>query len=552
MDDLVSNAVVESPAPVADVSNVVPLVAPIASEPALPTATPEAEDVTPATIDEYNRQIQASEGDVPADKPDEAEEIEEIATSDDADDLEAEAVTDDAEFKLDTDIPFEEFEEQKRAYLETVEVTPELQAILDRQEAEIAAAREQTTVFEAAGNRETVQKVAVALGRLFETDLDPVSGTLTVNAAPLITELRTAYRDEFRPIMEEGLSQDSMKYQGASILEEILIDSFGADKAQKMIAFGQAAEPLPVTPPHLLLPAGLEDSHKEAYLRLSDAKRSYIQALVDDVTDLREEISDATEWRKEEIAADLREKQALLDDEYYAIKTIQQNLNGERARAATAMRQQSEQVARYRHQVHAEYNKELFELADTLVADLAPRLTYADGDSQVSQARNIMARVNNALAFNIGLDGSVEPDPMADFYAKQLASEGVKFDFSKGRELLQAHYKATEKLTALKLRNANAHQLELATRERNKIMFDIKVEQKTLLGQLSSRYVKSSASAIGKQVTNLQAKKQAVKAIVPGRPDRSTSRKDPMREIAEYNRQVQASNPEELYDSYQN
>ena len=137
---------------------------------------------------------------------------------------------------------------------------------------------------------------------------------------------------------------------------------------------------------------------------------------------------------------------------------------------------------------------------------------------------------------------------MATFYAQQLSEEGIKFDFNKGRDLLKQHYKATEKVTALKLRQASAQHIEIATRELNKIMFDIKAEQKQLLGQLSSKYVKSNGAALGKQVDAITAKKQAVKAIIPGRSATSKTVKPIKDEIAEYNRELAVATGEELYD----
>lgn len=516
-----------------------------------PAAVPAGGEAQEAELSyaEYNKLVEAQrQAEEPA-KPEVAAEVEPAEEpAEVSEGTEAAPETPASEFVLTPDVPLEEFTEKKAAYLATVEITPELQAILDYQDAQIAG----LTELEAVGGKDNLVKFGTALTRLFETEIDP-AGAIKVNAAPLITELRTTYKEEFRPIMEEGLSTDSTKYQGATLLEEIMIDSFGGEKATKMLAYAMADAPLPITPPNLLLPQGLDESVKEAYVRLPDVKREQIQTLVDEINELTEEAKDASPWRQSEIATDLAQKKAFLEYDYQALKDAQQVLNSERERVATNQRQEAERAAEFRTRVATEYNTELFSLAETLVADLAPRLSYADGDTQVSQARNIMSRINNALAFTVGGDGSIVADPMADYYAKQLAEEGVKFDFAKGRDLLQQHYKATEKLTNLKLRNANPLQIEKATRDRNKIMFDIKTEQKVLVGQLASKYVKSNAAAIGKQVGELQAKKQAVRAITNGKPETSVKRLDPKDEIARYNRELErqrATNGEQLFEMH--
>lgn len=517
--------------------------APPATEAANETpAAPVADDAAPAgdiSIEDYNKLVeQQLEGEKPepADEPAGEEATEAPAET-------AEAA--EPEVTIAKDAPLDEFNEQIDAYLETVEVTPEIQTIIDRLRTENAAVAE----LDAVGGKENLVKFGTALTRLFETEIEP-SGTIKVNAAPLITELRTAYKDEFRPIMEEGLSTDSTKYQGATLLEEIMIDSFGGEKATKMLAYAMADDPLPITPPNLLMPHGLDDSHKEAYLRLSEPKREQIQSLVDKIVELTEESKDATAWRQSEIAAELRESQGILDDEYQSIKDKQQVLNNERERTATTQRQQAEKAAEFRTRVATEYNSELFAMDDALVADLAPRLSYADADTQVAQARNITARIKNALAFGFDENGGVLADPLAERYAKQLVEEGVKFDFAKGRELLQRHYKATEKVTQLKLMNANPLFIERATRERNAIMFDIKTEQKVLVGQLASKYVKSNSAAIGKQVDEIRQKKQAVRSITSGKPETRVTRPAPKDEIAAFNAKVAkaAANGDELFE----
>lgn len=530
-----------------------PAEAAVVETPAAAPAGGEAE--TELSYAEYNKLVEAQlKGEEPA-KPEVAAEVEPAEEAAEAPEG-AEAAAETSETPvvvIRPDMTLEEVQEAEAALIEQFELTPEFQQLNDYKSAKIAELSAQLEPFAATGNVETIAEIAAGFARMWETEVDPVTGVATVNPVPALNAIRKAYSQEFRPLMEAGLSAASDKVPGATIFEEIMIDIFGGEKAETMLKYGRQGEPLPIIPANLLMPQGLDESHKEAFVRLSDVKREQIQRLVNEINDLQDAQEEASDWRKDEIAMEIRERKALLDDEFQAIKDKQQLLNNDRERQALAQRQEAARVAEFRTKVAEEYNTELFGLADALVADLAPRLSYADGDTQVSQARNIMARINNALAFSISEDGRVVEDPMASRYAKQLVDEGVKFDFAKGRDLLQKHYQATEVLTQLKLRNANPLQIEKATRDRNKIMFDIKTEQKVLVGQLASKYVKSNAAAIGKQVGELQAKKQAVRAITNGKPETSVKRLDPKDEIARYNRELErqrATNGEQLFEMH--
>lgn len=546
-EDTATPAAVETPAP--------------AAEPIAPVAGGDNGGGEPvsdsAAIAEFNKSVEAglNEADEPAvETPPAVEEGAEVDTpagEDEPAPAEEGATGDEPTpivFAAD-DAP-EIYAEKKKAVLDSVDLTeaPAVQALIDHQEAKIVAQGEVLGQLEAIANKDQLIKVGSAMNSLFETEI--VDGEVKVNAAPLVNLFKSDFKDEFRPIAEEFLGTDSAKYQGASLLEEILIDNFGAEKAQKMVGYGFHDQPLPVVAQKMTLPAAVDPKTADAYWKMPEVERFEIQSLTDEIIGLEADMKDGdlTDWRKEEVATTLRDRREKLAGKINIINDVQHGIDAQKATEERTVRQNQENAIRFRNTVTQEYNGEVFELADTFAKDLAPRLTYADADTQLSQARNVMSRVNNALAFVINDDGSTTEDPMAEFYAKQLSEEGLKYDFNKGRDLLKQHYKATEKVTALKLRQASPQHIEIAIREKNKIMFDIKTEQKQLLGQLASRYVKSNGAALGKQVDAITAKKQAVKAIVPGRAATSTTVKPIKDEIAEYNRELAATTGEELYD----
>jgi uncharacterized protein YoxC len=527
----------------------VPVPVPPVPAPQVDPPTPPAGDELPS-LDDYNKSVQEQLGgeEAPAD---EAKPVEEAKPEGEAETVEAGGDDAPIEYKLGADVPFEEFAEQRDAYLANVEITPELQDILDRQNAEIAARADAMAELGGVANRETIVKFGSAVNRLYDAQVDPKTGEEIPNTAPIVEFMRTELTREFRPIAEAILSSDSTKYKGVSILEEVLVDTFGAEKATKMVEYGQADTPLPVVAPQLQLPAAIDERSKEAFFRMPEVKRFEIQTLVDDINALNEDLKDASPYRKEELARDLQEKKEKLDAEVYAVNSIQRSIDQDRETIERTNRQQAVAAIEFRNEVNTAYNQEVFGIAETFAKDLAPRLTYADGDTQLSQARNILARVNGALAFIIENDGSFKPDPIADMYAGQLTEEGVKYDFAKGRELLQRHYKACERLTGLERQKASPQSINVARTAKNAIESDIKAEQKQLMGMLSTKYVASNASAVTKQTKLVQGKKQAAVKVLRGNPVTKTAQKPVEAELAEYNRKVAATTGEELFESYQ-
>lgn len=560
----------------------------IASDAAAPDAP-----ITSETIAEYNKGVEAGLSGEPANPAPEAEpaaieQPDEPLVSDDADKGEngakktdapaeegkeakpaaegAEAEDEGEEAAVEnageeTSIQFakedtpEIFKGKRDAILEKYDLTkaPEVTSLIEHLESRVAAQDEVLNEIEAVANKDSLLKLGGAMNHLFaDSDVDPTTGAIKVNAEPLVNLLRTDYKDEFRPIAEEVFASPSGKYQGATLFEELMIDTFGSDKATKMIHFGRTDAPLPVVPSMLQLPSGIREEAKEAYWKMPESERFEIDGLATDIALLQREFKDpeTSDWRKEEIGEILADKRGKLEGKVSIIDDMQRGIDATKAQQQVAIRQRAEADLRFRNSVNTKHNDEIFELADTFAKDLAPRLTYADTDTQLPQARNILARVYNALDFQINDDGSFTDKPIADFYAKQLAEEGVKGDFVKARDLLKSLYKANEKLEALESRKASPQHIERAKKEKSRIMFNLKIEQQQFLGQISTKYVKSNGTALNKQIEAVTAKKQAVRQIVPGKADTSTKPRPIKDEIADYNRSIAAKNGDELYNAH--
>lgn len=435
-----------------------------------------------------------------------------------------------------------------------LEQAPEIKGLIEFQQAQLAERDAKLNEFSNIANPQVVVKVASALSAMLETDLDPATGQTSVKVEPLINLLREDYTEEFKPIAEAALRTPSTRYEGANLFEELLIDEFGIEKAQKMVAYGTANIPLPVMPANLALPEGVDERFKEAYFRLPEVKKFDIEGLVSDISQLEKDIKDSPDYLKTELATKHTELRSRLDAELHAIENTQKVLDGERAAATRLEQERIESNDRFHRTVFSTYTRSLVDIEDAFAQELAPKLTYADADTQLSQARNIMTRISNAFSFEIRSDGTFQEDPAADRYAKQLAEEGVKYDFAQGRRLLQSYYKATATVEALKERKAGQARIDYAQGELDKLRYDVKTEERVLLGQLTQRYVKSNGQAMAKQVAAVREKKQIARTPTSGRfaaPPAGSGDVD--KDLAAYNRRIRAgiASGEDLYEAYQ-
>lgn len=522
-----------------------PIPAPAAPETPAPAAIEEP--TKPMSIADYNK---AREAEIDADGP-EADAPAEESASEEKPAAEVPAVEPITFEEADTvEIVLEKGKKLKEQY----DFDPSVQAYIDNLESRVQGVT--PAYADLPASPETVKEIVMAFDALF--DMVPVaegSSELVPNTAPAINLLRTNYGNEFRSIAEGILASDSTKYAGSSLMEEILVDNFGRDKAQNMLAYGHANIPLPVIPAGVNLPAGMAEGLKEAYMQLPEPERFEIEGLANDVRDLEDRLKDASEYARPDLEQELTEKRNRLNGKIFTIEKIQSGLNADRDTKARTERQNKEQAAAFLDKVNTAYNTEIFGMADTFSKDLAPRLTFADAAVQPALARDINTRVFNALAFTINDDGSYSPDPMADYYAGQLAQEGVKFDFAKGRELLKQHHNATARVIALQnTPNTSPQAIERAVKKKEGLMNEIRANQVDLMGQISTKYVKGVGNALGAQTQALLEKKQAARPRVVGNAagNGGAAPKPVSQTIAEFNRAraKEIKDGDDLYENY--
>lgn len=517
--------------------------APEGEQPTPPNDPPPAEEPkAPQTIEEFNA---AREKELEA----------EDESQDEESDEEADEETEDQETELET-ITFEESDDTTAFLEKGAKVKERYEDLPDDYQAYVTELERRASatpdVADLPVSLESAKKITGALDSMYETIKDEETGQMTINPAPVVELFRTDYKNEFPVLAKAMLASDSMKYQGQSMMEEFMIDTFGVEKFQNMMGYAHANIPLPTLPTGIALPSIVPETHKEAYFGLAEVKRFEIEGLSTAIADLTERLKDAAEYNKAELEQELGEKKAKLNAELQVIEDRQFRINQEREGKAREQRQAAENQARFQQAVIAEYNTEIFGMADAFSADLAPRLTFADAAAQTGLARDINTRVFNALAFTVNDDGSYGVDPMADYYANQLKEEGIKFDFARGRELLQRHHAATATLVQLKNTPGTSQmQIERAEKAKRNVMFEIKSNHSELLGQISKKYVKGTTKALEEKVNEQMSKKQAARPRIGGNgvtaSPKGLSTKDA---IKKYNQAVAAKNGDELYEAH--
>ncbi len=512
-----------------------------------PTVIPpvvDEPDESLSEIERYNRQLEEETGDSLSDDEPEIGDVEkddpepgdeENKTGEPAEEIET-------IFEFTPDLPIEDFEERKNAYLETVEITPELKGIVEYYEARAAESREKEAEFEVFGGRDAVSETMAAIVKMHETEM--VGDAVIPNAKPLVEHLLKSYPNEFSTIARNVFSSPSTKHEGTTVFEEILIDDFGANPEsvyaiQQFLANGS---PLPAAPP--VTPAGVDAKFAAAFNDLPEVKRFEIENLIDEISTLKAEAEETeNEYTKSEITAELGKKQATLNGELKTLEKIQFGIDSQRQHQEIAQRQQSQAIIAFETRVFETYEKELDEMKGAFTSDLAPKLTFLDSDAQISQAKNIMARIDNALAFEVDNSMKLIELPRANKYAEDLKTEGVKFDFGNARTLLHNHLLATRKVEMLIEQKASQPTIDHAKRIKDNLLKDIKGEQKSLIGQLTAKYVKSSGAALQKKVESAAAAKQKTRAVISkgsGAAPRQSSELKPG-DIKDYNRRHAAA-----------
>lgn len=518
-------------------------------------AAPAPEKSNREQIDDYNRRLaeeieqeEAGDEEIAGEEKAGSEDIEGDAAGSSAQTNDASpAITFDAENET-----ADTYAEKKKQIEEGWELPAPVTAQISYLESELAKARE-AGLADLPLPKETVVAVANAFDQMYDS-VDDGNGGLTPNVEPAVSMLREKYARQFPEFAKAVLGTDSSKYKGASLMEEFMVDTFGAEKAEAMLAYGHSTVPLPTVPTAAKLPDGVSKELTEAYAKWPEIKRFELEGLTKELKEKEAELETAADYYKDDIRTAIGTLKEKINAEVQSLVDKQNGLNSERAVAERETRQRTEAAQHFNNTVNTEYNTEIFAMADDFAKQIAPALTFADSDTQIGHARNILTRVQNALGFMIEENG-FSADPMADFYAGQLKEEGIKFDFAKGRQLLQEHYVATRNLLAVKnTKGVTPDEIARAERKKNAALSNVKAEQRQLLGQITQKYVKSNANQLQRNTEEQLKNKQQVRVKPPARPGAVQSGKDSRdrvdTDIKDYNRRraAEIASGDDLYD----
>lgn len=432
------------------------------------------------------------------------------------------------------ELPIEKFQEQKAAYLNEYAVTPEIEQMFEYLEqqrfslseqlasvsgGEAAAAPAKEAVFEPYGGEARVSKVMKAFDRLAEVDIEGRVGSEVPvpNAKPVIEFLKTTHsQPQVSAIASELLMSDSMKYRGHSVFDEVVMDIFhvGPQKMVDIYNYLIHNQPLPEIGRADSLPAGIDETLKDAYWAQPERKRFVLESMAKEIAQIESDLLGMDPFYKAEASDKLIDLKASFADEMQTLVQIQKGIDATKTQEQITQRQQYDAAAVFSRELQTEYLTEVFGMSESFIAVIAPQLTFLDEGKRVSFARNIVARVAAALSFLYDDSFAYVADPSADVYAAQFKEEGISFDFAKGRELLHKHLLACRKIKVLKQTNSGEAAIELATRDKNAVMKEIKAGQAEITGQITALYVKSAGTALKDKVNEAAGKKQAVRRIV--------------------------------------
>lgn len=420
----------------------------------------------------------------------------------------------------------ETFKAQREEFLASFEESPVLEtvkSILAVQDEKLAEATAANAAYQAVGDVDTVKKTFDAFGELFTTKKD--GDELVPNTAPLVNLLRKDYPNELPALARNIFMLPSGKYQGANMFQEQIMDAYGLTPAQVnaitqyMEAPSAAALPKPAEVFPVSLKSHIEEKYAEAFYDLPEPKRHALEEMGAEVARLNREIEDVADDAsravyKNELIVSRNKIAQDLDSEVSTIMKVQAGIDAGKQTQQNTIRQAYEAKVEYRNSLFQAHTQAVFEIGDTYAQELAPKLEFLEENQRPGFASAISAKVGNALNFYIGEDreGKIafEDDPAAEYWAKQLKSEGVDYDFNEGRKLIQNRYLALDKLMTLKAgRNTSPEAIRRAQSELDTVNKEIKAAKLEIMGKQATTFVKSQTKKLQTDIDT--AKKQAVK-----------------------------------------
>lgn len=388
-------------------------------------------------------------------------------------------------FKFTEDADDETFAKEREAYLATVEITPELQTIIDRQNKQLEAFTAEKTKIAELGELDTVERSVKALNQLANYRKNE-AGEFVPDTTALAELLQTEFAKELPQIVQDIAALPSQKYQGTPMFVEFIKDYFQLEDAgmKELFTFlntgGKTAFPS-------FVPEGIDTRVSDAFWQSVD----------------RIEIEDSLEANRS-ILADTMATQEEKQLAQNAIKAINARLAqvqaGIEATKAQTARTQAD-AARQAETLNANAAKNYVDTSVSLLREFsektAKNLTFLD-DKGASMT---------ALAYTTLVEKALTDDEFSKYAQEDLAKHGITFDWKSGRAVLDRLYDVEYKIVQQEAQGMNSRAIEQSRREKANILREIKGLETQLMGTLTKAVVQGSNKALETKVAEAEAKK---------------------------------------------
>lgn len=416
----------------------------------------------------------------------EGEEYEEEEEEYDEEELEqlADSFADEIEYFefTETDNP-DVLEAEIDTYLANVEITPQLETILEYKDAQIELLSEVVQQIEEMGDYENISRTANAFNNLVTSYKEnPVDGTYVPDTSQLRQVLKEDYPSEYEQLLYDELSQPSDKYANYTKMEEIVRDAFGiqGQAATHLETFLRSGGNLP-TPE--FVPRGVDEKVAEAFWTSSE--RDQLHNQIERAVYTLERDQDATESEKQVARNDIRTVNQKLAQ-------IQAGLNAEKQTKVYAEQQKAQVMRQVEQTAAGNFVDTCNQMIESGKDRLAAALTMFDGPSAELTAMGFSTLVERALT----------DDEWSRPAQQELRNKGVNFDFNKGKDVLNQLYEIERKIAAQTYAGVNPRAIHISKSEKASLLRQLQGMEHELYGQITRIAVNGFNNVLTSKMNN--------------------------------------------------
>lgn len=402
-------------------------------------------------------------------------------------------------FKFTENADPETFAKEKAAWLETVEITPELQQVIDYQDAQIAALAEsaKTAAASPAADPATVDHME-AFNKLVTFRLDPDTQVHVPDTSGVISMMDKYYPNEKAQVVQDLVSAASTKYAGLTVMQEYIRDGFGLSP-QAMATLDTFLNNGGTMPFPSFVPAGIDVKLAEAYWTSPD-RDAYDQTIDKALYTLQSD-PDATDAEKESARGTLKNMNSTLSIIQNGLTAARNTAQAERAQQTNAQKA-----------IESQAEVSFFETTTGLVSQFSDRLAKAFPEGMMDATG---AQITGLSYATLVEKAFTDDDSHSKHAQAQLAKHGIEFDWAKGRTALDRLWDIENVIAAQTAAKANPRALDISRQAKDGIIQELQNLETELSGKIVAKVVTGNAKAVAAK-TNAAPKTSAVRAKNPG------------------------------------